>query len=78
MVILIPVVLSISLASVPGSLPFACTNDLWTTRDKKSGRKPGIFYHMSDVEDRETIVHGRSMLLAHALAQLARYTLVYI
>ena len=38
------------------SLPYACrifTYDLWTPRSEKSGREPGIFYHVSDVEGRE-------------------------
>ena len=46
------------LASVPGSLPYACaifTYDLWTPRNEKSGREPGIFYHVSDVEGREKV-----------------------
>ena len=46
------------LASVPGSLPYACaifTYDLWTPRNEKSGREPGLFYHVSDVEGREKV-----------------------
>ena len=45
-------------ASVPGSLPYACasfTYDLWTPRNEKSGREPGIFYNVSDVEGREKV-----------------------
>ena len=45
-------------ASVPGSLPYACaifTYDLWTPRNEKSGREPGLFYHVSDVEGREKV-----------------------
>ena len=70
-----------NLASVPGSLPYACaifTYDLWTPRNKKSGRGPGIFYHVSDVEGREKVertrlhVGGqtRKQTVAHAFVQL--------
>ena len=46
------------LTLVLGSLPYACaifTYDLWTPRNEKSGREPGIFYHVSDIEGREMV-----------------------
>ena len=49
---------AVHVASVPGSLPYACaifTYDLWTPRNEKSGREPGLFYHVSDVEGREKV-----------------------
>ena len=68
------------LASVPGSLPYACaifTYDLWTPRNEKSGREPGIFYHVSDVEGREKVERTRlrvggqthTQTVAHAFVQ---------
>ena len=79
-------------ASVPGSLPYACaifTYDLWTPRNEKSGREPGIFYHVSDVEGREKVertrlrVGGqtRKQTVAHAFVQspvTRRCTATYI
>ena len=84
--------LSTLLASVPGSLPYACaifTYDLWTPRNKKSGREPGIFYHVSDVVGREKVertrlrVGGqtRKQTVAHAFVQspvTRRCTATYI
>ena len=80
------------LASVPGSLSYACaifTYDLWTPRNEKSGRESGIFYHVSDVEGREKVERTRlcvggqthKQTVAHAFVQLPvtrRCTATYI
>ena len=72
------------LASVPGSLPYACaifTYDLWTPRNEKSGREPGLFYHVSDVEGRENLIaRGRPNAQTDCcprVCPVARYSPVY-
>ena len=63
------------------------TYDLWTPRNEKSGREPGLFYHVSDVEGREKVL-GRENLIARGrpnaqtdccprVCPVARYSPVY-
>ena len=73
----------------PPLSPYACaifTFDLWTPRNEKSGREPGIFYHVSDVEGREKVERtrlrvGGQTTVAHAFVQspvTRRCTATYI
>ena len=52
------------------------TYDLWTPRNEKSGRGPGIFYHVSDVEGREKVERTRLRVGGQTHKQTVAYAFI--